>query len=162
MSLQRRREELTNAFRKSRAELETALEGLTEEEMLEPSIDGWSVKDHLAHISQWDEMRSVEISRISAGYPAAVPPMDDEQVDEFNNLHARLRRGWSLERVRGELEFTRSRVLEAIARSTEAGLDQSRYQEVGLEGGAGHESEHAAVIRRWKEKRRAAAQEVRA
>ena len=38
-------------YREVRAPLLAALEGLSAEQMLEPSLDGWSIKDHLAHLT---------------------------------------------------------------------------------------------------------------
>ena len=52
-----------------------------------------------------------------------------------------------------ELEHIRGRILQEVERAPQEALDPSRYGEFGLEGGAGHEREHAATIRRWRESR---------
>ena len=43
------REALLAHYRRMRADLLAAIDGLTEAQMTEQSLDGWSVKDHLAH-----------------------------------------------------------------------------------------------------------------
>ncbi|HVE76825.1 MAG TPA: DinB family protein [Actinomycetota bacterium] len=150
MSADARREEIMSMFRSSREELMGAIDGLTDAQMVDPSIDGWSVKDHLAHISEWDEMRYVEILRVSEGLQPAVPLFGPQEMDQFNELIISKRREWSLQQVLAELEFTRTKILEAIARCNDAALDQSNYRAVGLEGGAQHELEHALHIRNWR------------
>ena len=61
------RDALLQHYRKMREELLSAIEGLSDELMTERSLDGWSVKDHLAHIAAWDDVRAAEVERISAG-----------------------------------------------------------------------------------------------
>lgn len=153
MALDERRQALLGAFQESRAALMAAVEGLSEVQLIDPSVDGWSVKDHLAHIAQWDELRFFEINRISRGFETAHGGMTDEQVEAFNAMSSVLRRPISHQQVLWELEFSRARVLESIQNMTERGLEESRYGEVGLGSGASHEKEHAATIKRWRESR---------
>jgi uncharacterized damage-inducible protein DinB len=141
------------AFQESRRELMAAIEGLTEAQMEERSIDRWSVKNHLAHIVQWDELRFLEINRISQGYQSLLRGMTDEQVEFFNTTSAGLRDSMSWAQLRWELETSRARVIDAIRNITPDGLDESRYGEAGLSGGARHEQEHAETIRRWRASR---------
>jgi hypothetical protein len=49
-----------------RAHVKDAIAGLTEDQASRPNLDGWSVKDHLTHLTLWHEMRFFEISRIAA------------------------------------------------------------------------------------------------
>jgi hypothetical protein len=42
---------LLDHYRGMRKEMLGAIDGLSDALMTEPSIDGWSVKDHLAHIA---------------------------------------------------------------------------------------------------------------
>ncbi len=44
------KDELLQHYRRTREGLMSAIDGLSDEQMSEPSLDGWSVKDHLAHI----------------------------------------------------------------------------------------------------------------
>ena len=57
------RQELLAHYRRSRAELLAAIDGLSDAQLCDPSIDGWSVKDHLAHLAFWDDIRAAEVQR---------------------------------------------------------------------------------------------------
>jgi DinB superfamily len=146
------REALRAHYEAVREPLLRALEGLTDEQMLEPSLDGWSVKDHLAHLTVWDEIRVQEIERISAGGEPAWPPtMTGPQIETFNNLIADLRRGLSPAQVWRELDTARARVLAAIGAASERGLDGSHYGEAGLR--SSRYRDHTDDILRWRKAR---------
>jgi uncharacterized damage-inducible protein DinB len=145
------RDALFQHFRQMREELLTAIDDLSEEQLTEPSLDGWSVKDHLAHLSLWDDLRAGEIARVSAGHKPAWPPIDEDQTNDFNAFIQPLRASLSLEQVKWELETSRQRVLDAIASATERGLDGSLYGEAGLR--STHEATHTRWIKRWRSER---------
>ena len=65
-------EALLGHYRQSRADLLAAIAGLTEQQLTEASVDGWSVKDNLAHLAFWDDLRADEVTRISAGHASAL------------------------------------------------------------------------------------------
>ena len=141
------RDALLQHYRAMRAELLAAIEGLGDEPMTEPSLDGWSVKDHLAHVALWDEIRASEVARISAGHASAWR-MSGEQDGVYSELGHALRRGLSVEQVKWELAETHRRLLNAIASASLAGLDGSRYGEAGLR--STHEAAHTGWIKRWR------------
>ena len=144
------RNELIAHFASMRTELLAAIDGLTDEQMTDPSIDGWSVKDHLAHLAQWDDLRAMEVVRISAGYESAYQ-MAEGQDETFNQLGYELRRDLPLDQVRWEFTVSRQRLNEALAAATPRGLDASLYGEASLQ--TNHESQHAGWIRRWRGER---------
>ena len=74
------RDALLAHFHQMRAALLAAIEGLNDAQMVEPSLDGWSVKDHLAHLALWDDLRASEVERISAGHQTSwhMPGRDHE------------------------------------------------------------------------------------
>jgi uncharacterized damage-inducible protein DinB len=131
-----------------RSELLSAIEGLSDDLMSEPSLDGWSVKDHLAHLALWDDIRAREVARISAGHDSAWR-MSGEQDAAYNALGHVLRRALSLDQVRWELATSRQRLVDAISSATQRGLDGSRYGEAGLR--STHEAAHMEWIRRWRD-----------
>jgi hypothetical protein len=141
------REALLQHYRQSRMDLLTAIEGLSDELMSEPSLDGWSVKDHLTHLALWDDIRASEVARISAGHQSAWR-MTGGQDEAYNALTHDLRVILSVEQARWELATSRQRLLDSIAQATERGLDASLYGEAGLH--SGHEEEHTGWIRRWR------------
>jgi len=128
-----------------------AVEGLTEEQMSQPAIEGWSVKDHLIHLTVWHEMRFHEVSRIARGGQSAYRPLTDEEVETVNSLTVALRRHLPVSQVLDDLDFARSLVAEAIAGCPEEALDESKYGEVSLTG-VQHDFEHAETIKAWRQK----------
>jgi hypothetical protein len=143
------REALLQHYREMRAALLSAIDGVSAEELAEDTLDGWSVNDHLAHLALWDEIRAAEVERISAGFATAWPP---EGHAVYDAMGRDLRKHFSGEQVRWELEQTHQRLLDAIASATDAGLDGSRYGEAGLF--SDHEAQHAEWIKRWRAERR--------
>ncbi len=140
-------EGLLEHYRQMRRKLLLAVGSLSDELMTETSLDGWSVKDHLAHIAFWDDLRAGEVSRISAGYESALR-MTGEQDKAYNALAYEVRRGLKLDQVRWELETSRGRLIDAISSAPERALEFSRYGEAGLR--SSHEEQHAGWIKRWR------------
>lgn len=132
------------------SELLAAIEGLSDAQITERSLDGWSVTDHLAHLALWDDVRASEVARISAGHASAWR-MADEQDDAYNALGHALRRDLSPAQARWELATSHQRLLDALAAATPRGLDASLYGEAGLR--TTHEAQHTAWIVRWRAER---------
>lgn len=145
------KEELLRHYRESRQKLLAAIDGLTDDEMSEPSIDGWSVKDHLAHMAFWDDIRAAEVERISAGHESAWM-MSDDQDEDLNATSYQWRRSMSAAQAKWELETSRRKLLDAITKSTARALDASLYGAAGLR--SEHEDEHAQWLSRWRDERR--------
>ena len=112
------RDELLEHYHKMRAALVAAVEGLSDAQLSEPSLDGWSVKDHLTHLAAWDEIRASEIERISAGHATAWR-MKPEHEEAINAVLHELRGGLSVEQAKWESAASHQRVLDAIASATE-------------------------------------------
>ena len=144
------REALLRHYRRMREELLSAIEGLSDEMISERSLDGWSVKDHLAHLTLWDEIRVSEVLRISAGYGSAWR-MNGEQDAAYSALGYDLRRDLSVEQVKWELAATGQKLRDAIESAGERGLDGSLYGEAGLR--STHEAQHTEWIKRWRRER---------
>ncbi|HET9780500.1 MAG TPA: DinB family protein [Candidatus Dormibacteraeota bacterium] len=144
------REDLLRHYRESRAKMLAAIEGLTDEQMSEPSLDGWAVKDHLAHLALWDDMRADDVERISAGFESAWR-MTAEQDDAHNATGYDLRKSMSAAQALWELERSRRKLLDAISAAPPAALDPSRYGAAGLN--SEHEDQHAEWIARWRAQR---------
>ena len=144
------RDALLGHYRRMREELLSAVDGLSDELMTERSLDGWSVKDHLAHLALWDDIRASEVVRISAGHDSAWR-MTGDQDGVYSALGHSLRLALSVDQVRWELAASRQRVLDAIASATPLGLDASLYGEAGLR--SSHEAAHTGWIKRWRGER---------
>ena len=136
----------------ARSRVLAAVDGLTEEQISRPEIDGWSVKDHLNHLTACDEFRFYEIGRVSRGARTAFASVDDEQTDALNAIIVALRRNMTLEELIADLEFARSLVLEAISQAPERALAPEAYGDFSVEGSIDHDLEHAAAISAWRER----------
>ena len=79
------RNALLERYRQMRTEFLAAINGLTEAQLIERSHNGWSVKDHMAHIAFWDELRATEVERMSEGFESAwrLTPEQDEVLNEM-------------------------------------------------------------------------------
>ena len=141
------REDLLRHYRESRAKMLAAIDGLTEEQMSETTIDGWAVKDHLAHLALWDDIRASEVERISAGFESAWK-MTEQQDEDHNATGHELRRSMSAAQARWELEQSRRKLLDAITAAKPEALDPSRYGAAGLL--SRHEDQHSGWIARWR------------
>jgi len=144
------RDALLRHYRQMRDELLSAIHGLSDELMTERSLDGWSVKDHLAHVALWDDIRASEVVRISAGHDSAWR-MTGDQDGAYSALGHSLRQALSLDQMRWELATSRQRLLDAISAATPRGLDASLYGEAGLR--SSHEAAHTGWIKRWRGER---------
>ncbi len=144
------RDRLLEHYGTMRAALLAAIDGLSDAQLSEPTLDGWSVKDHLGHLALWDEVRAAEVERISAGYES-LWRTHGEQDGVYSSLGHDLRITTTPAQARWELATTRRRLLEAIAAVTARGLDGSLYGEAGLR--STHEGQHTEWIRRWRSER---------
>ena len=152
MTVEQKRDELQQHYLGTRAELLNSLEGLSPEQLQEPTLDaGWSVKDLLAHIAQWDELRLLEMGRVAAGYQPAYRGMTAEQVEASNALSVELRRVLPMQQVMWELASARQRLLDFAAQADERTLDNANYGNAPPR--TSHDLLHADQIRRWRQER---------
>ncbi len=146
------RDQLLIQMGAARARLSAAIAELSEDQMSRPGVDGWSVKDHLNHLTACDEIRFYEISRVSRGGLPAFPSLDREQDDALNALMVTQRRGLPIVQVKADLEFARSLVLDAIAGAPEHALSAAVYGEFAINGSIPHDIEHAEAISAWRQR----------
>jgi uncharacterized damage-inducible protein DinB len=144
------RNELLQHYAQMREDLLAAIEGLSDEQLSENTLDGWSVSDHLMHLAAWDEIRASEVARISAGHDSAWR-MSGEQDATYSTLAHDLRHALAPAQAKWELEVSRKRLVEAITAATARGLDGSLYGEAGLR--STHEAQHTGWIKRWRGER---------
>ncbi len=145
------REKYLREMGEAAARLGEAIAGLSDEQASLPAIDGWSVKDHLTHVTFWHEMRFFEVSRIARGGRAGFPVTDEEGVRAVNEQFAANRRRLPLEQVIADLDFARAMVRRAVEDCPAERLAPSLFEEIAPTG-AGHDSEHAEVIAAWRRK----------
>jgi len=129
-----------------------SIEGLSDAQIESPAPDGWSIKDHLSHLTAVDELRFFEISRIARGGSAAFQGISDEMFDQLNAATTEYRRGMTALQVLEDMEFARALVLDAVSHAPDEALDEKRYGGVGLLGSAEHDRAHAQAIREIRRK----------
>jgi uncharacterized damage-inducible protein DinB len=144
------RDALLEHYRAMHSRLLGAIDGLTDEQLSETTLDGWSVKDHLLHIALWDEIRAAEVTRISAGHESAWR-MNPEHEATFSPIGHALRAGLPVAQAKWELSQTEDAFLAAVGAATERGLDGSLYGEAGLR--STHKAQHTGWIERWRRER---------
>jgi hypothetical protein len=118
--------------------LEGAIAGSSEEALTTPGGDGWSVKDHLAHIEGWERYLLAVLERRS---PSAAIGIDLATVrstadDPLNALIIEPTKEQSLSQVLADLRRTHEQLLAAIAALPEDDLERlaADYQPEELSG----------------------------
>ncbi len=145
------RDQLLLEMDAARDRVNEAIAGLIEEQMSRPDLDGWSVKDHLTHLTLWHELRFFELSRIARGGRAGFPVTDEAGVEHMNEQFAANRHSLPLAQVLADLDFAREMVRQAVTACPEDRLDLRFYDELGPNG-AGHEISHADMITAWRKR----------
>jgi hypothetical protein len=147
MDIEEERRSVLDAFAASESAILAAIGGLGEAQVSERSLDGWSVKDHLAHLAQWHELRWLDLIRLAAGYQSAVESTP-EQDEAFNAMTVEWRAGLSWEQTLWEWQTSRGRVLDTLRALTPEELDRVLRDDWPLR--TGHEDQHAGYIRKWR------------
>jgi hypothetical protein len=131
-----------------------AYAGLSDGELVEPGVvDGWSVKDILAHITTWEQEALKHLPRVIAG---GTPPRYAAQggIDAFNARATAAGRQLSLAQVLRRRDQTHARLLDFIRGQPEGtfGVRTRARRRLRLDT-YGHYPEHAAAIRVWRDRR---------
>lgn len=125
---------LLERTRAARAALDALLATLDDRQMHEPAFDGgWSVKDLLAHIANWEELC---ISWIEGGERGDTPDrpaaISDDEAAAINERVYREHRDRPLNDVRAASRASYERMIATIERLDEAALsDGSRFPWTG-------------------------------
>ncbi len=156
------KQQLLDDLEAARTELLSAIEGLSEEEMVHPGVVGeWSVKDTLAHIAAWDEETRVVIH----AFVTQEEPIFDYKISgkrgfaKWNAREVEKRRDLSEAQILAELEEARQELVELVQGLTEEQLSRRavppwRWPTTArrnLEIQAKHDREHAEQIIAWRE-----------
>ena len=160
--LPRTKAELLERIERARAALEQTISGLSDAQLVAPGSDGWSVKDHLAHLTTWEQGIAALLER----RPRYAAMHLDEQTyltageDDINSIIYEHNKDRSLAEVLAAFEQGHQQVLAALAGLTDADLFKtySHYQpdEPGEDSGepilrwiAGNTYEHYAEHEAW-------------
>lgn len=129
-----RKAELLRRIRESRAALERTVDRLSEAQLTTPGSDGWSVKDHLAHVAAWEESLLALLEgrdrNVAIGIDPTTSASSDSDVDAINAIVQRRSRERSLADVLATFHDSHARILTALDRLSDADLlrPYSHYQ----------------------------------
>lgn len=153
---------LLDEVRAARAGFLSAIEGLTEDEMLRPGVEGiWSVKDILAHLIAWEaELVTALNHKLSPARHAAPSVVLIDDIDEWNMEQYHQNANRPLDVLLPDFHGVHKHLLLAIEALDERTLeDPLRFE--WMEGeplayliretATWHEQEHAESIRTWRE-----------
>ncbi len=134
------------------AALEESFAGLSEAQLTAPGPEGWSVKDHLAHIATWE--RILLVAHLQGRSFAEAAGMDDATAKATEEMTAETGlNDWFLQRDRGrpladvlaDVRETHARLLEALEDAEFAALRERMGHVIG--NTYEHYDEHRAIIR---------------
>jgi hypothetical protein len=153
--------DLVADLRASHAQLEQALDGLTDEHMLQVGAVGiWSIKDVLAHLVAWEAELVTALSRLEQHkrQPPRIVEIDD--IDEWNEEQYHINAARSLDVVLDDFQGVHKHLIAALEHLDDRTLDDNRrwpwmegepLSYLVYENAIWHEDEHTADIRAWRE-----------
>jgi uncharacterized damage-inducible protein DinB len=145
-------DELIEENAKARAELLEVVDSIPAQQRLEPSLDGWSVRDIIVNIAAWQDGWAHALELIAQGERPRVPGFEDNDIDAFNAMKQREAAGESWEQSMGRLRAARERH-EAAVRGLRA-VDPERYEPGKtarrISDTAEHDHEHIEQIAAWR------------
>jgi uncharacterized protein (TIGR03083 family) len=132
-------------------ELQQSIEGLTDAQLTQPeTMDQWSIRDVLAHITTWEEETLKHLPTIMAGGRS---PRYATQggIDAFNAMTMEQKRNLSLAEIRRQLYETHARLIEFIRSAPAEQLSGETRARRRLRWDTFHHySEHARAICEWR------------
>jgi hypothetical protein len=128
--------------------------GLSEAQLLEPGVTGaWSVRDIIAHVTTWDAEALTHLPSILEGNRPPRYSMTYGGIDAFNALMTKRKESLSLSEVLRQLDDTHRSLVEVIERAPADQLvRETRFRRRLRLDTYGHYPNHAAAIRRWRER----------
>ena len=74
---------LLNDMRKGYSDFDTLLASLNEQQMMQVGNDGWTIKDHTAHLTAWQQ-RTFNVLQAIANNVELPDPTPDMTIDQIN------------------------------------------------------------------------------
>jgi hypothetical protein len=148
-TIQQRRSDLLQRSREAHGQLEALIGGLSDEEMTRPGVtDDWSVKDHLVHLTWWEQRVILMLS--GAADPISAIPNGQEGDDTINaHVHDQNQQR-SLEDVRAAFDRSYQEMMDLIATAPDDVLS-AKYAWISSNA-AEHYDEHLRMLQAWRER----------
>ncbi len=145
--------ELLDKLARSHEALEDTIRGLDERRLLAPALDGWSVRDHLAHLTAW-RRKVLAVLRDEPpweGLGISEDEYNSADIDEVNAMLRERSARQSLAQVLAEFRDVHRAVVAAVEGLSEDDLKRPYNPYAADEGIAGdtweHDDEHNEWIR---------------
>jgi uncharacterized protein (TIGR03083 family) len=130
--------------------------GLSDGELTAPGVvEGWSVKDILAHVTTWEEEALKYLPLVIEG---GRPPryVTYGGIDAFNAMMTERKRGLSLDEVRTQMDETHQRLLAYLETVPEEEYRrETRFRHRLRLDTYSHYPLHTEAIREWRARRTA-------
>lgn len=157
------KQQLIDAFIKAREALLTAIDGLSNDEMLQPGAVGyWSVKDVLAHLTAWESELVTALVRIEQNKRGRPNIVAIDDIDEWNEEQYHTSASRNLQIIWDDFEGVGKHLIAAIEALSKKDLNDNRrfpwmegepLSYLVYENAIWHEEEHAEEILAWRERR---------
>ncbi len=156
--------EIIQRLKDSREAFLAAIDGLTDEAMVEPGVVGeWSVRDLLVHLTLWEAGLVTTLYYVKLGRKPPAGSVTSETMDQKNARWYAENKDRPLERARADFVAVRQQTLRRVRALTQAEFDRAEKL-AWLEGAPlekwiasdtyEHEAEHILQIREWRTRRK--------
>ena len=156
-------DEILDSLEDEREKLLEAIEGLSDEQMIEPSLGGgWSVKDVLHHLAMWEAEIVKLLWQASQGTKPTTIHFAHADIDQVNATWQASGKDRPLELVTGDFSGARKKTARRVESFRDQDLnDPQRYPWLKstplwkwiAEDSFNHDAEHAEQIRKWRAER---------
>ena len=157
-----KKQDLLRELEEEREHFLDVIDGLSDEDMEQPGVmDGWSVKDLLAHLTMWEAELIKLLWQAKQGQKPSSIHFSHISVDELNERWKNEMQDRDLERVMADFQSVRNQTIRRVDAFSDKDLnDAKRYG--WLDGKplwewiAGdsfqHEAEHLEQITAWRDR----------
>jgi hypothetical protein len=156
LPLPRSKAELMERIPPARGALESVLSGLSEVQLVAPGSEGWSIKDHLAHLATWERMI---VAHLQGGNDHEVVGLDEAtyvaaSLDALNAIIEQRNKGRSLGDVLNDFQGSHVAIVALLYGLTDADLarpywDNDPTGRTALDKVTGDTYRHYLEHRRW-------------
>jgi hypothetical protein len=144
------REKLLRQADDTYAELRQSVAGLTEDEMHQPWLGVWGVREILIHVGAWHEEMIPALQRIARGAPPYAEGTYDD-ADAWNARFVERKAGVKVADILVDLDASHRDFVAAAATLPEEHFAAGASTRALFEGvGAQHYQEHTAQIVTWR------------
>jgi hypothetical protein len=145
------KQDLLNEAARQYREFYEAIHGLNEDQMTEPWLGTWSVRDVIAHIAGWQRELGPALMRLGRGERPIPDGVTYDDVDAWNEKFAAAKRETPVAEVLLELDRTHEDFMHAAAEVPAERYvpGKTAWKIVDLNS-AHHYKEHGDQIRAWR------------